>query len=218
MFYTGGASGIGLGITRSFAEQGAQVSILDVNAEGAAIAKGLSAEFPNAGFSFHKVDVSNWDELAGAFQTIYSQQGRIDVVMANAGISKEASLLLDEETPTKPEFKTVDVNLVGTLYSKSLGLKLAPVCLRICQSGVLGHPLYPKERSSRWLQGVHHCHGVECWPLRLLCRTNLCRNQVRSGRAGKIVGTAAGKRKDPNQCIGTSSARSVAPLTLIAQC
>ncbi|KAI1616333.1 15-hydroxyprostaglandin dehydrogenase [Exophiala viscosa] len=119
---TGGASGIGLGITRSFAEQGAHISVLDVNSEGDNIVKALSSEFSDASFSFTKVDISNWDELAAAFEQIYRDQGRIDVVMANAGISKEVKLNLDEETPSKPSLPSLDVNLVGTIYTVKLAI------------------------------------------------------------------------------------------------
>ena len=58
------------------------------------------------------------DGLADIFEQIHREQGRIDVVMANAGISKEPRLIVDEETPSKPALHTLDVNLVGTIYSE----------------------------------------------------------------------------------------------------
>ena len=122
----GGASGIGLGITRSFAEQGAHISVLDVNPEGANIVQTLSSEFPGAGFSFKKADISKWEELAAAFEQIYQEQGQINVVMANAGISREGKLIMDEEKPSKPTLGTLDVNLTGTIYSEC---ELAPVVI-----------------------------------------------------------------------------------------
>ena len=94
--------------------------MLDVNAEGTNIVKALSSEFSDASFSFHKVDISNWDELAAAFEQIHQNQGRIDVVMANAGISKEGPLIMDEEKPSKPSLPTLEVNLIGTIYSEWL--------------------------------------------------------------------------------------------------
>lgn len=93
------------------------MSVLDVNPDGTQIVKALSSEFPDASFSFKKADISNWDELAAIFEEIFQEQGRIDVVMANAGISREASLIMDEEKPSKPTLKTLDVNLTGTIYS-----------------------------------------------------------------------------------------------------
>lgn len=114
----GGASGIGLAITRSFAEQGAHVTVLDVNPDGSGIVKGLISEYPSASLSFTKCDISNWSELAAAFKDTYQSQGRIDVVMANAGISREGSLIVDEDEPSLPGLKTLEVNLIGTIYSQ----------------------------------------------------------------------------------------------------
>lgn len=94
--------------------------MLDVNPQGTDIVKSLSSEYTNASFSFFKADISNWDELASVFAQIYDEQGRIDLVMANAGISKEPRLIVDEETPSKPALHTLDVNLIGTVYSKKL--------------------------------------------------------------------------------------------------
>ena len=91
-----------------------------MNPQGAEIVKSLSAEYLSASFSFFKADISNWDELAAVFEQIYREQGRIDVVLANAGISKEPRLIMDEETPSKPALHTLDVNLVGTVYSKQV--------------------------------------------------------------------------------------------------
>lgn len=116
---SGGASGIGLGITRLFAEQSAHVSVLDINSQGASVVKNLSSEFPNASFSFYKADISNWDELAAAFKQIHQERGQIDVVMANAGMSREASLIVDQDEPLKPDLLTLEVNLIGSIYSPS---------------------------------------------------------------------------------------------------
>ena len=92
--------------------------MLDVNTEGANIVQSLSSEFPDASFSFKKADISKWEDLAAVFEQIYQEQGRIDVVMANAGISREGKLIMDEEKPSKPSLGTLDVNLTGTVYSE----------------------------------------------------------------------------------------------------
>lgn len=102
--------------------------MLDVNPDGAEIVQQLTSEIQNGSFTFKKADVSNWDELASAFEQVHQEQGRIDVVMANAGISREGSLIVDEEKPSKPSLKTLDVNLTGTIYSeKEVPLVLVPV-------------------------------------------------------------------------------------------
>ncbi|EXJ82001.1 hypothetical protein A1O1_08069 [Capronia coronata CBS 617.96] len=109
-------------MTRHFAGQGAHVSVLDVNPDGASIVQQLSSEFPEAGFVFKKADILQWDELARVFEQVYQEQGRIDVVMANAGISREGTLIVDEEKPSKPILKTLDVNLTGTIYTVKLAI------------------------------------------------------------------------------------------------
>jgi len=96
--------------------------VLDVNPQGANIVKSMSSEFSDASFSFMQADISNWDELAAVFEQIHREQGRIDVVMANAGISKEPSLIVDEETPSKPALHTLNVNLIGTIYTVKLAI------------------------------------------------------------------------------------------------
>ncbi|KAG0646832.1 15-hydroxyprostaglandin dehydrogenase [Hyphodiscus hymeniophilus] len=123
---TGGASGIGLAIVRFFAAQSTKISILDICAPVAQAAVSLlRTEFPSSSFLFKKCDISNWDEQAAVFAEIYKETGRIDYVFANAGVS-EIGNFLESSTrdPVKPTLKTVDINLVGTLY-KSVDWKLA---------------------------------------------------------------------------------------------
>ncbi|CEJ59633.1 hypothetical protein PMG11_08250 [Penicillium brasilianum] len=121
---TGGASGIGLGITRHFITQpDTHITILDVNmTSGAQVLQQLQTEYPSASVSFEECDVSSWDSQAAAFEKIYAQQGRVDIVFANAGISREGNLLpaKGDAGPVKPNLKTLDVNLVGVIYTVHL--------------------------------------------------------------------------------------------------
>lgn len=120
--WLGGASGIGLGITRHFITQpDTHITILDVNiTSGVQVLQQLQTEYPSASVSFEECDVSSWDSQAAAFEKIYAQQGRVDIVFANAGISREGNLLpaKGDAGPVKPNLKTLDVNLVGVIYSK----------------------------------------------------------------------------------------------------
>jgi NAD(P)-dependent dehydrogenase (short-subunit alcohol dehydrogenase family) len=119
---TGGASGIGLGMVRLFASQGHQVAILDINAAtGEKLVTELAVEFPTAILSFHKCDVSSWREQEAVFANIFREHGgRIDIVMANAGISEQGTSTavdLQEDTPSEPSLRTVNVNFLGVIYS-----------------------------------------------------------------------------------------------------
>ncbi|KAK8120206.1 hypothetical protein PG999_004326 [Apiospora kogelbergensis] len=123
---TGGSSGIGLAMAKHFASKGHHLFILDLSTEtGEAVAQQLSSEYPGAIVSFKKSDVSSWDELARAFKDIYASQGGIHTVMANAGISEQGSsslLTQDEEEPSQPNLKVLDVNMTGVVYTVKLAI------------------------------------------------------------------------------------------------
>ncbi|KAI5921979.1 15-hydroxyprostaglandin dehydrogenase [Camillea tinctor] len=127
---TGGASGVGLAMVTHFASQGHIVTILDMNAEsGLAVVRDLSSKHPQATVTFKKADVSSWQDLADVFKEIHRDAGRVDIVMANAGISEQGVSSLapvDETEPSQPRLKTLDVNLTGVIYT----IKLATHYLR----------------------------------------------------------------------------------------
>lgn len=122
---TGGGSGIGLAMARHFASEGHLVAVLDVNAaSGAKVVADLAAEFPAATIAFKKCDVTSWTDQAKVFAEVYEEHGaRLDVVMANAGISEQggsSSVDLTEETPSEPRLGAINVNLVGVVYCEYL--------------------------------------------------------------------------------------------------
>lgn len=80
---TGGASGIGLAIARAFADNGARVTIADIDAH--AIEGALSALGPDA--AGEVIDIADRASVDRAFDVIDRRRGGIDVVFANAGIA-----------------------------------------------------------------------------------------------------------------------------------
>ncbi|WP_262107484.1 SDR family NAD(P)-dependent oxidoreductase [Arthrobacter sp. Marseille-P9274] len=82
---TGGASGIGRGCVEVLAEEGASILIVDRNPEGGALARQLRG----AGHRvvFVRADLSDELEVQSAVQTADDQFGRLDSVIACAGIS-----------------------------------------------------------------------------------------------------------------------------------
>ena len=107
---TGGSSGIGLGITTRFLDEGARVVIADVNDEaGEAIAKELGD-----GAAFRRTDVSDTDDVARLVEYTVDTFGGIDVMFNNAGISgARHKSLLDEDFA---DFHQVlGVNLLGVM-------------------------------------------------------------------------------------------------------
>ncbi|WP_309086716.1 SDR family NAD(P)-dependent oxidoreductase [Chelativorans sp.] len=83
---TGAASGLGLAIAEVLAENGAHVALFDINTEGVAA---LAARLKGEGLSAEEavVDVSDLSALRSAVDAVASRHGRLDIVIANAGIS-----------------------------------------------------------------------------------------------------------------------------------
>lgn len=88
---TGGAKGIGEGITRAFAAEGAIPVILGRNPENAdSIIADLAAQGQCAD-SFH-AELQNCDSIRVAVEAIVAKHGRIDIIVNNAGCNDAISL------------------------------------------------------------------------------------------------------------------------------
>lgn len=89
---TGGAAGIGRATALRFAEEGAKIAIWDVSADrGAALVEEL--EHLGASARFFNVDTANTEQVAAATQGTLDAFGRIDVLINNAGITRDATLV-----------------------------------------------------------------------------------------------------------------------------
>ena len=82
---TGGASGLGLGFTEALAENGARVTMLDVDA-GRIEKETKRLRQGGMDVRGEVVDVTDHPALDRAFDTAAGLYGRLDVVFANAGI------------------------------------------------------------------------------------------------------------------------------------
>lgn len=137
---TGGASGIGLAMVEHFASQGKNVAIFDVNLEvGNQVVSSVAEKNPKAKIQFKKCDVSSWDNQAQAFKDVFHEFGRIDIVMANAGISEQGGSALasiEEDEPREPNLKIMDVDLSGVIYSESLIFRILASPTLICFTAV----------------------------------------------------------------------------------
>jgi len=106
---TGGAAGIGKATVVRFVQEGAQVSIWDVNADKG---QSLAAELAAAGHAceFRKVDVTNLEEVKKEMVAVAARYGRLDILINNAGITRDATLLKMEEAQFD---QVIQVNLKG---------------------------------------------------------------------------------------------------------
>jgi 3-oxoacyl-[acyl-carrier protein] reductase len=105
---TGGANGIGLATSRRFAKEGAKVILWDVSEEGKAVVEQLKKEGHDA--IFKRISVTNDTEVQKAVTEARDHFGRIDILINNAGITKDRTLL----KMSKQEWDDViSVNLTG---------------------------------------------------------------------------------------------------------
>jgi len=78
---TGAGSGIGYATAKRFADEGAKVVVVDMNAEtGNAVATEVGGIFVSA-------DVTNESQVEAMYKTAFETYGRIDIAFNNAGIS-----------------------------------------------------------------------------------------------------------------------------------
>lgn len=106
---TGGAAGIGKAAVEKFTREGAAVAIWDVNeVQG----KELELLILNEGFvaKFVKVNTAKYEEVEHATQAVIKQFGKIDVLINNAGITRDATL---QKMTAENWQQVLDVNLTG---------------------------------------------------------------------------------------------------------
>ncbi|KOU34891.1 SDR family NAD(P)-dependent oxidoreductase [Streptomyces sp. WM6378] len=117
---TGASTGIGLAIARRFAAEGATVYLT-----GRRKAE-LEAAVEQVGSRAIGIqsDVSQLDDLDRLFAEITERSGRLDIVVANAGVGGFAPLgeITEEEYD-----RTASINLKGTIFTVQKALPLLPV-------------------------------------------------------------------------------------------
>lgn len=116
---TGGASGIGEATVIRFAEEGANVAIIDVNMEGA---EKLAERVKSTGREALavKADVSNKSEVESVIGQTLEKFGRLDILVNNAGINRDALVKKISEDMWD---EVVDVNLKGTFLCAQAAAK-----------------------------------------------------------------------------------------------
>jgi 3-oxoacyl-[acyl-carrier protein] reductase len=108
---TGGTAGIGKEVALAFANQGADVAIFGTNAERAAqVVQELEQAKISSDqrFEFFIVDVSEKLIVETAVQQLLAKWGQIDVLVNNAGITRDGLLMRMTEEDWD---KVIDVNL-----------------------------------------------------------------------------------------------------------
>ena len=115
---TGGSKGIGRGIARVFAREGANVAIASRGDAAAAVAC-AEIEKEGGGTAYHvPCDVSDWDSVRSMVESVAARSGGVDVLCANAGAF--------------PQTKIVDMDPSEWDQVLATNLKSAFLCVKAC--------------------------------------------------------------------------------------
>jgi len=118
---TGGTKGIGYGIAEVLINEGIKVAITSRSSVAAELAANQLNEI-KAGYALGiGADVRDLASQQRVVDTILSQWGRLDYVIANAGVGHFASI--QEMTPEQWH-ETIDINLTGVFYTAKATLAL----------------------------------------------------------------------------------------------
>jgi meso-butanediol dehydrogenase/(S,S)-butanediol dehydrogenase/diacetyl reductase len=120
---TGAARGLGLGVAQRFSNEGADVWLVDIDE----LVLGSAAEI---GEQAVVLDVSEPGAIDGIVETVVAEHGRLDVMVANAGIGGGAPIAdLSDELYRR----IMAVNLDGVFFS----CRAAARAMRLEKSGVI---------------------------------------------------------------------------------
>ena len=113
---TGSTSGIGLGIAKALARQGANLVLNGFGDSQAAIdeVKALGAQV-----SYHGADMSRPDEIAAMMAHAEATFGRVDILVNNAGIQHVARI---EDFPIERWDAIIAINLSSAFHATRLAL------------------------------------------------------------------------------------------------
>jgi len=118
---TGALAGIGRAVSLRFADEGARIACWDITSDGA---DHLLAEIAERGGQGHfvEVDVANATSVRAATDATASNFGRIDVLVNNAGIVRDAQLVKWKDGALTAEMSdaqwsdVIGVNLSGVFF------------------------------------------------------------------------------------------------------
>ena len=108
-FVTGGATGIGLAVSRLLAARGATVAILARNLARAEEAAAAIRADGGAAHAF-ATDIAKTDSIDAAFEQALGQLGRVDILVNNAGLTRDGLFMRMSDEQWS---EVLDTNLAG---------------------------------------------------------------------------------------------------------
>lgn len=119
---TGGAAGIGAGIVRRFAEEGAkQIAIVDIDLAGADRLAGEIQQQYGCECIPVKTSIDNEADVKACFETIASRFERLDILVNNAGVG--GVIDMDDLTPARWD-RTFGINVRGSFLMAREAIRL----------------------------------------------------------------------------------------------
>jgi 3-oxoacyl-[acyl-carrier protein] reductase len=136
---TGAARGIGKAIATAFAERGARIALLDLVPADLEAVRG---EFAGRGADVrvYPVNVAKEDQVIAALDAVVADFGRLDVLVNNAGIIKDALLVKVRDGAVTGKMTleqwqaVIDVNLTGVFLC---GREAAERMIRLGHGGLI---------------------------------------------------------------------------------
>ncbi len=117
---TGGSKGIGLGIAQSMLDHGMKVLITGRSESALDAAKNQLFSSDEGNILTYVSDVRDHDSLRSAVDTLLSEWGNLDVLIANAGVGHFAPI---DELSIEDWKETIDINLSGVFYTLQSGME-----------------------------------------------------------------------------------------------
>ncbi|KIV80261.1 hypothetical protein PV11_07774 [Exophiala sideris] len=150
---TGAASGMGEVLARDLVNKGWHVACLDIQKEAG---EALVAELGDKAI-FIQCDIADYDEQAKAYTEVWNKFGRLDALLANAGIVDKSSIyILDwrgkDEIPPRPNTACTDVDYKAIIYGAQLAIHFmrknptpgGQIIATASIAAIHPHPSYPE--------------------------------------------------------------------------
>jgi len=113
-YITGGSKGIGLGVAKAMLAKGMNVAITGRNRESLNVAIEVLNKVGNGEILAIESDVRDYESEKNAIGQVLKKWGTLDVVIANAGVGKFASI---EDMSLEDWNSVIDINLTGVFHT-----------------------------------------------------------------------------------------------------
>lgn len=213
---TAGASGIGLETARAFAEEGAKISVCDVDAEGVAALQDSDPEFFTA-----LADVTDRPIIAGFISEAAERMGGLDVLINNAGIAGPTAKV--EDIDPGDWDRCVDVCLTGQFNCVQAALphlresENASIINLSSAAGRLGFALRTPYSAAKWgVIGLTKSLAVELGPEGIRCNAILP-GLVAGDRIRRVLEAKAQQKGSPFADIEAEALKNTSLRTYVTQ-